>query len=102
MQQHVIDCGPAKFNSHVINCFNFHTFPCVFPADCETGEDVVCALREWRAPPGSAGLGQNTVGGHVRSKTAHKSARQSGVMCVCVCVWGCKERKSYRLCVCVL
>lgn len=73
----------------------------MFPADCETGEDVVCALREWRAPPGSAGLGQNTVGGHVRSKTAHKSARQSGVMCVCVGGVR-KERKRYRLCVCVL
>lgn len=50
------------------------------PADCETGEDVVCALREHGAPPGSAGLGQSTVGGHVRSEAAHKPARQSSVM----------------------
>lgn len=52
---------------------------------------MVCALGERRAPPGSAGLGQSTVGGHVRSEAAHKPARQSGVMkrvtdCVCVCV----------------
>lgn len=68
----------------------------VFSADCETGEDVVCALRERRAPPGSAGLGQSAVGGHVWSKTAHKSARQSGITTrgraqrmkfVCVCVY---------------
>lgn len=75
----------------MINCFHYHSFSCrVFPpADCETGEDVVCALGERRAPPGSAGLGQSTVGGHVRSETAHKPARQSGIMqkkvCVCVC-----------------
>lgn len=50
------------------------------PADCETGEDVVCALGEHGAPPGSAGLGQSTVGGHVRSETAHKPARQSSIM----------------------
>lgn len=53
----------------------------------------MCALREHRAPPGSAGLGQSTVGGHVRSKTAHNLARQSSIM-------GGRLEKSFRLCVC--
>lgn len=53
---------------------------CFLLADSETGEDVVCAFGERWAPPGSAGLGHSTVGGHVWSKTAHKPARQSGIM----------------------
>lgn len=69
-----------------------------FPrADGETGEDVVCALGEHRAPPGSAGLGQSAVGGHVRSETAHKPARQSGVMAG----EGMKTEKRLPDCVCV-
>lgn len=54
-------------------------FDSVFPssADGETGEDVVRALGGRRAPPGSAGLGQGAVGGHVWRKAAHKHARQS-------------------------
>lgn len=71
----------------------------VFPADCETGEDVVCALREQRAPPGSAGLGQSAVGGHVRSQTAHESARRG-----CVKGEGCREELWTHACasLCVL
>lgn len=40
----------------------------------------MCALGEHRAPTGSAGLGQSTVGDHVWSETAHNPARQSSMM----------------------
>lgn len=41
---------------------------------------MVHALGQRGAPSGSAGLGQDTVGGHVRSEAAHNPARRSGVV----------------------
>ncbi|CAF88879.1 unnamed protein product, partial [Tetraodon nigroviridis] len=43
----------------------------------EAGEDVVHPRRRGRAAPGSAGLGQGAVGGHVRRQTTNPSARLS-------------------------
>lgn len=92
------------------NCFSFSVLSCcVFPfTDFETGEKVVRALGERGASPGSADLGQITVGDDVWSEAAHggsnvtKKKNQARdlymIRCVCVCVW---LRMWVSVCVCV-